>query len=124
MLRRTIGLGIVSGTIATAYSVYDNDFNIDSVGIVRFSRATATVSSGIRYLLCFISMWSLLTIESFNFQGLRVMYHYKTTLYAPSVEKSSPNYQEIRSKVLTLALTFSIYVNVIECVIENLLNVF
>jgi len=72
MLRRTIGLSILSGTVATAYSVYDNDFNIDSVGIVRFSRAAIT--------------------------GLNVMYHYKTTLYAPSVEKSLPNYQEIRSK--------------------------
>lgn len=43
MFCRTIGLGILSGTIATAYSVYDNDFNIDSVGLVRFSRATITV---------------------------------------------------------------------------------
>lgn len=47
MLRRTVGLGILSGTVATAYSVYDNDFNIDSVGIVRFSRAAATVSFNI-----------------------------------------------------------------------------
>lgn len=47
MIRRTIGLGILSGTVATAYSVYDNDFNIDSVGLVRFSRAAITV----RYLL-------------------------------------------------------------------------
>lgn len=43
MFRRTIGLGILSGTIATACSIYDNDFNIDSVGLVRFSRATITV---------------------------------------------------------------------------------
>lgn len=50
MIRRTIGLGILSGTIATAYSVYDNDFNIDSVGLVRFSRAAITV----RYLLFII----------------------------------------------------------------------
>lgn len=47
MIRRTIGLGILSGTVATAYSVYDNDFNIDSIGLVRFSRAAITV----RYLL-------------------------------------------------------------------------
>ncbi|KAF0752099.1 putative aarF domain-containing protein kinase 1 [Aphis craccivora] len=72
MLGRTIGLGILSGTVATAYSFYENDFNIDSVGIVRFSRAATT--------------------------GIHVMYHYKTTLYAPSVSKTSPNYQEIRSK--------------------------
>lgn len=44
MLGRTIGLGILSGTVATAYSFYENDFNIDSVGIVRFSRAATTVS--------------------------------------------------------------------------------
>lgn len=44
MLHRTIGLGITGGIIATAYSVYDNDFNTDSVGIVRFSRAAITVS--------------------------------------------------------------------------------
>jgi len=44
MLSRTIGLGILSGTVATAYSFYDNDFNIDSVGLVRFSRAATTVS--------------------------------------------------------------------------------
>jgi len=72
MFRRIVGLGVFSGGVATAYSVYDNDFNIDSVGIVRFTKTAAT--------------------------GLRVMYHYKTTLYAPSVEKSLPNYQEIRSK--------------------------
>uniref|UniRef100_A0A2H8TVZ5 Putative aarF domain-containing protein kinase 1 n=1 Tax=Melanaphis sacchari TaxID=742174 RepID=A0A2H8TVZ5_9HEMI len=72
MLGRVIGLGILSGTVATAYSFYENDFNIDSVGIVRFSRAAST--------------------------GIHVMYHYKTTLYAPSVNKSLPNYQEIRSK--------------------------
>jgi len=46
MLGRTIGLGILSGTAATAYSFYDNDFNIDSVGVVRFSRAATTVSLG------------------------------------------------------------------------------
>lgn len=44
MLRRTIGLGITGSAIATAYSAYDNDFNIDSVGIVRFSQAAITVS--------------------------------------------------------------------------------
>lgn len=44
MLGRTIGLGVLSGTVATAYSFYDNDFNIDSVGLVRFSRASSTVS--------------------------------------------------------------------------------
>lgn len=44
MLGRTIGLGVLSGTVATAYSFYDNDFNIDSVGFVRFSRAASTVS--------------------------------------------------------------------------------
>lgn len=44
MLRRAIGLSVLSGTVATAYSAYDNDFNFDSVGIVRFSRATITVS--------------------------------------------------------------------------------
>lgn len=44
MLRRTVGLGVLSGAVATAYSVYDNDFNVDSVGIVRFTRAGLTVS--------------------------------------------------------------------------------
>lgn len=43
MLSRTIGLGVLSGTVATAYSLYDNDLNIDSVGIVRFGRAATTV---------------------------------------------------------------------------------
>lgn len=51
MLRRTIGLCVLSGTVATAYSAYDNDFNIDSVGIVRFSRATITVSFSFHCIL-------------------------------------------------------------------------
>jgi len=44
MFRRIVGLGVFSGGVATAYSVYDNDFNIDSVGIVRFTKTAATVS--------------------------------------------------------------------------------
>lgn len=34
------------------------------------------------------------------------MYHYKTTLYAPTVDKSLPNYQEIRSKVCFVLLFY------------------
>ncbi|XP_050428644.1 aarF domain-containing kinase 1 [Adelges cooleyi] len=72
MFRRIIGLGVASGTTATAISYYDNSFNLDSIGILRLSRAAIT--------------------------GLHVIIHYKTSLYASSVDKSLPNYEEIRSK--------------------------
>lgn len=57
MLGRTIGLGILSGTVATAYSFYENDFNIDSVGIVRFSRAATTVSLSFHLINVIINIW-------------------------------------------------------------------
>lgn len=64
MLRRTVGLGVLSGTVATAYSLYDNDFNIDSVGIVRFSRAAATVNFNILYnnhvIFCEIIIYNII----------------------------------------------------------------
>ncbi|XP_050537119.1 aarF domain-containing kinase 1 [Daktulosphaira vitifoliae] len=72
MFKRIVGLGLTSGVTATAISYYDNGLNVNSIGIVRLGRAAIT--------------------------GLRVIVHYKTTLYAPSVNKTLPNYQEIRSK--------------------------
>lgn len=58
MFRRTIGLGILSGTVATVYSVYDNDFNIDSVGIVRFGRAAITVRFIFHCYISFNMIWN------------------------------------------------------------------
>lgn len=92
MFKRLVGLGLAGGTTATAVSYYDNGFNVDSMGVVRLGRAAFTVCSLFYRFTNFLPHLLL-------FQGLRVIVHYKTTLYAPSVNKSLPNYQEIRSKV-------------------------
>ncbi|PSN36568.1 putative aarF domain-containing protein kinase 1 [Blattella germanica] len=73
-VRRLVKYGLVAGaTIGTVASLKANQYNVDSIGVVRLGRAATTV---------------------FNI-GL----HYKQALYGSKLERTSKEYQELKSAV-------------------------
>lgn len=73
-LRRILKYGVVGTTaITTAFSLHANDYNLDSIGAVRLSRAAVTV--------------------------LKISYVYKTELYSSNLAHDSPEFLKLKAKV-------------------------
>ncbi|XP_063225636.1 aarF domain-containing kinase 1 [Bacillus rossius redtenbacheri] len=72
--RRLLKLGVVAGaTVGTVLSLRANQYDVNSIGIVRLGRAATTVFG--------------------------IALHYKTTLYASNLDVSSPEYLQLKSEV-------------------------
>ncbi|XP_045465484.1 aarF domain-containing kinase 1 [Harmonia axyridis] len=65
---------LIAGTlVTTSYSLHENNYDINSLGIVRFTRAAATV--------------------------LKIGATYKNELYGSGLEKGSPQYNKLKSEI-------------------------